>query len=523
MKTVSDHRAKAIGGVIWMSLSKCLTIAIAFILTPILFRGIGVEQYGIWSIVMALTGTYGLVNMGIGKANVKYIAEFDAVDDRRAVRQVVSTGMAMFSAMALVVVCIAGLVAWLFPVMFDIGVYPVELARWVVLLTAAKVVVELVGQVFRAGIMAKKRFDLRSITNTASRVIAAVTMIVVIQFGGGLVELATVVLVVGILNTSVATVMAIRIGLPLPSLASVNRDVGRKLFHFGALSLLIQIVRRFSIVGGSIVLGIFSGPAAVAFYSVAESLTSKSLNLGKPINYVVMPFASQFGAQSDRYALKRLVIMPTRLLLTIGAMLAAILFILGYSLLELWITPEAAINAYPIIAVLSLSVLIKMPTAGIQSVLQGMGKMTFLSRVAVAEGTVMLVLAVVLTPIWGAIGMAWAVVSAQLLTSGMLLPVYACQQLKLPMARLIVGSAGPAFLSVLPSVLLAGYFNRFVPVDSLLLLVLQIGAAACVAGIAAFFICLDAETRRSCWTFFLPRRKQKPEQLEPTANSQADR
>jgi len=492
-----SNKKLAIRGVAWTAATHVISIAVTFFVTPILLSTLGAEQYGIWSIVIALTGYYGLVNMGIGKANTKYIAQFDAIGDTKAVREIISTGLAIFLLLAIVVLAVAGMVAWLFPYLFDLGTFPVSLARWVVMLTGLKVATELVGQVFTAGLGARKRFDLTNALLSSQLLLNGILTIVVVKAGYGLLGMACAVLSVNLLTKAVGCVLSIGVvRLPWPSLGSVRRDTGKMLFRFGLLNLVIQIVRRTSLVGGSLLLGLFAGPAAVAYYSVAESLTRKGLDLGKTINGVVMPFASQFDAQADRSALKRLIVLPTRLLLTLAILITAVLLILGKSFLALWISPEVAANVYPVICILSLSLLVKLPTNGLQSTLTGMGRMTFLSRVAIGEGTAMLILGVILTPLYGTLGMAWSVLISQLLFSGLLLPIYACRDIGYSVQRFAVSTVGPGLLAVLPAVSAALVLGHYFPATSLILLLIQIGLLCLLTGACAFFICLDASIRK---------------------------
>ena len=497
-------RIAAIRGVAWTAATHATVIGTTFFVTPILFRGLGAERYGLWSIVVALTGYYGLVNMGIGKANTKYIAEFDALGDEQAVCRVVSTGMAMFAVLSVVVLAIGALAALLFPMIIDVGDQLANQIRWVVMLSAAKVAVELLGQVFGAGLAARKRFDLRNLSVIMQLILNAVLASVVIAYGGGLFELAATILALGTLHALVTAFFALRVGLPLPRPSSISRQTSRMLFGFGMLSLVVQVVRRFSLFGGSLLLGVFVGPVSVAFYSVAESLTRRSVALGRPVSTVILPFASQFDAQADRRALRRLLVLPTRVLMTGGLLVTAVLLVMGKSFLALWISPQVATAAFPVVAILSISVFVKMPSNGIQSMLEGMGEMRFLSRVAIGEGAAMMMLAVVLTPLFGAIGMAWAVVVAQCLLSGLCLPFYVCRKLELSTFHYLVQSAVPAAITVLPAVILAVYFVEAVPADSLLWLLLQIGVVTAVAVMLALVICIDAVTRRQIFASLVP-------------------
>ncbi len=512
--TSISNKSLAIRGVAWASTSHAISIAVTFLVTPVLLRTLGAEQYGIWSIVIALTGYYGLVNMGIGKANTKYIAQHDALDDSAAVCCVMSTGLAILSVLAVVVISVSFLVAFFFPYVFDLRGFPVRIARWVVILTGTKVATELVGQVFAAGLIARKRFDLSNALLCGRLIATGVLTILVVKAGWGLLGMACVYFGITLLSVLTMYVFAIRIeNLPSPRLSSVEGHTGKSLFHFGFLNLVIQLVRRTSLVGGSLLLGLISGPTVVAYYSIAESLTRKSVNLGKTLNSVVMPFASQFEAQSDKDALRQMLILPTRVLMALGILVAGVLLIMGKQFLILWIDANVASHVYPITCILSLSLLIKLPANGLQSTLTGMGRMPLLSRLAIGEGLVMLGLGIALTHAFGVVGMASAVVVAQLLFSGVFLPVYACSNLGYPLRSFAHSTIVPAILSNLPSITTAVLFATLSPATSLVAMLLQIGTLCLLTAATAFFICLDSSFRAEIMrmgTRWLRHKRQHP-------------
>jgi len=521
---MSKHNTKtlAIRGVVWNAVTHIASIAVTFVATPIILNGLGIEVYGIWSIVVALTGYYGLINMGIGKANTKYIAQFDALDDRESVLKVVSTGFALFLPLAVFVIVLSALVAWIFPFVFDLGAYPWALVRWVILLTGLKVAVQLVGQVFRAGIGARKRFDVVNALAATSLVLVGVSSIVVVLWGGGLLGMAVVALVVASVHQlSAFAISTSFIGLPRPRIVAVCRKTGKSLLSFGILNLVIQVVRRTSLIGGSIILGIIAGPAAVGYYSVAESLTCKSLNLGKVLNHVVMPFASQFDAEGNRYALKRMAVLSTRLLLALSLSIVIALFAFGASFFTFWISSDVADNAFPIICVLSLSLLAKLPSNGIHSALVGMGQMKFLSRLAIAEGIAIVSLGVILTPMFGAVGMAWAIVVPQIVFSGLMIPIYFCRQLRLPAHRFGGQVLVPAMVSAIPGLAMALFLRSYAPPQHLGTVVLAMMAVGATTGISAFLFCLNSDTRETAIRALLGKKTRKTP--KPAAGSLVER
>jgi len=507
---VSD-KTLAIRGVLFAWASHLVAIGVAFFVTPVLLRGLGAERYGIWSIVMALTGYYGVVNMGIGKANVKYLAQFSAVGDADAERRVISTAFVIFSLLALGLVVLAAGAAWLFPLVFDLGRYSAERARLVVFVVGLKVATELVAQVFHAALIARKRFDLSNLVLIGNLAATGILCVLVVRSGGGLVEMALVVVFAAVAVGMAKWALATRLlGVPRPRPSLARRDTARMLFGFGLFELVIQLARRFSTYGGGIILGILAGPAAVAYYSVAESLTRRSVGLGKGVSGVVMPFASQFDAEGDRHAMRRMVILSVRVLLALGLLLAVGIVILGRPFLRHWIGEDIAVHVYPVICILAAAVAVKLPSNGLQAALTGMGRMRFLSGVAMAEGTLILGLGIVLATLYGAVGMAWAVLAAQAVFSGGTIASYASRNLGLPLRRLAVQAAFPAALATVPAVVVGWWLVAHCSAVSLWQVMGQIVAVAGIGALSCFFICLDGDARAVALRCLLPRTVRVP-------------
>ena len=138
-----DTKSLAVRGVALSWLARVCGLAIAFFVTPILVHGLGEATYGLWSIVMALTGYYGLIDLGIGKANTKYIAEFDAKQDDKSVQRVVDTSVSAYAVMALVISMIAVVLGFCFPWFFPATGHSPLVLFLVVLFTALR---KLAGQ-----------------------------------------------------------------------------------------------------------------------------------------------------------------------------------------------------------------------------------------------------------------------------------------------------------------------------------------------------------------------------------------
>ena len=78
-------------------------IVVTFFMTPILVDGLGDDRYGIWVFVESIIQYLALLDLGITAAVVKYVAKFNATQDKEEVNRVYSSSIAIFSALGLLV------------------------------------------------------------------------------------------------------------------------------------------------------------------------------------------------------------------------------------------------------------------------------------------------------------------------------------------------------------------------------------------------------------------------------------
>src|SRR3970040_546128 len=51
---------------------------IGLLITPFLVANFGIEQYGIYILVISVVGYYGIFDFGLGQGLIKFVAEFNA-------------------------------------------------------------------------------------------------------------------------------------------------------------------------------------------------------------------------------------------------------------------------------------------------------------------------------------------------------------------------------------------------------------------------------------------------------------
>src|SRR5947209_11769551 len=77
-----------------------------FLLSPFIIHHLGNTVYGIWVLMMSLTGYLSLLDLGVRIAVTRYVAKFHAESDVARASRTVSSALAIFAVAGIVAVSI---------------------------------------------------------------------------------------------------------------------------------------------------------------------------------------------------------------------------------------------------------------------------------------------------------------------------------------------------------------------------------------------------------------------------------
>ncbi len=489
---------QATWGVFYNWVGKACAIAVAFVVTPIVVRGLGDEAYGVWQMVMALGTYYALANLGLRAAGVKYIAQFDAVGDHESVNRVAITTLAAYLPLSALVLALAGVVAVVVPFVPAIAqLEEVSLTtlRWVIVLTGLATSIGIVGQVFAAVLVAFKRFDQINLLGVFFDLIQAGLIVTAVRSGQGLLEMTWIILAVMVCRQLAVAFLATRAASYLTFAGRhFSWTTLRSLLKFGVLNIVAASARRVTHQAGPLIIGIIVGPAVVTFYSIAAVLASKVEDLAKGVNSVLMPVVSQLDAQQRPEELQEVFVLASRLLLTVAISLVVVFVALGKPLIGLWIGEKYAVASYPVLCLLAVGMAVRIPTTSAANVLKGTARMDRLAKVSIFEAVLTLVLGIVLVRSMGILGMAVAIICAQALSATVLVST-TCQSIGVSIPRYLARVTVPGIIASLPAIGLAPLLVRLAPQSHLVYVALQGVVLLMVTAAASFVFCLDEQLR----------------------------
>ncbi|MBP7693801.1 MAG: oligosaccharide flippase family protein, partial [Anaerolineales bacterium] len=369
-------------------------------------RTLGADDYGLWALIGSLAAYGGLLDLGIASAVSKYIAEYRARGDVTQAQRLVATALGLYTALGGLALLLSVVAAPWVPVWFGLSAGLAARAQTMALLTGVGVALGLPSAITYAILRGLQRFELVNILSIVGVTLTAVSMLVVIQLGGGVVGLTAVAIPLE-LGMQVAAVWLIR--RAAPELRLSWRDLDWKLLRpvasFSSALLVLNVATQVKTKTDEIVIGAFLPIAAVTPYSLARRLSEIPQLLSDQMVKVLMPLASQLSAADDQGRLRQLYLLSSRLTLGIAIPLAVGLIVLAEAFLTVWVGARYA-EAAGLLIVLTCAGVFTISQMPAGSILQGTARHRRLALLALGSALLNLVLSVVLVRPFGVMGVA---------------------------------------------------------------------------------------------------------------------
>ncbi|MDG4476040.1 lipopolysaccharide biosynthesis protein [Thiovibrio frasassiensis] len=393
------HAARASWAVAEQAVSPLLMTA----LTPYLLKQLGVDQFGLWMLVMAIVGMGQLTSLGAGTATIKHVSadlENGLVEDAVAtIRAAVTIVVLGGGFVTLVAAATAPLIAQIF--FAKMGSFAI--VSQLLVLGMVLMLIQELDNVFSSALRGAQRFDLSAKIEFFTRIVWAVG--------------------VGLLAWHYRSVVAVLSGILLLSVIKagfkahqVNRLLSVSICHKLSLDLLYlkrvvtfgkwQWVQSFGgmlfSVADRLLIGAVFGATDLARYSICSQLAQYVHAIPAVAMQVIFPWLSAKKEKGE--SIQRLPLCKYALYAGGGCfLLSVVLFISAPVLLKVWLGEKFYVDNIELALILISAYGILAFNVPVHYFLMGLGEIRFLSVTNLVAGLVSVSASLILAPL----GLIW--------------------------------------------------------------------------------------------------------------------
>ena len=473
-----------------------LSGAVSFFLSPFIVRHLGNSAYGVWVLLVSLTGYLGFLDLGIRGAVTRYVAKFYSEKAHDQASFTVSSACGLFLGTGFLAIVASVLFSVFAVPHFEIPSSYIRVGQLVIVIAGANVAVSLISGVFGGVLVGLQRFELHNSIALGAAALRAICIVLALRSGMGLISLALIQLG----STIVELILGFVWSRTLYPEVRIATDQFRRthvslILSFGVYAFLLVVSNYLIYYTDALVIGAFLPVSMVTFFAIAGNLTLYARELVSGFSRIMTPMASKLEAESELEGLSETALKAARYCSTAVLPIFVTFIIRGHSFIGLWMGPTYADLSGHVLWILSIPWLLGAGAAVFTSVMLGISRHKPLVPIALGEGVVNLLLSIALIRTWGIIGVAWGTAIPSVAVSLFFWPWYVRRTLRIPIYRYLLS------LWVIPAVALVPFgvctyvVNRFWPAPTLSFFFLQVTLVLPAALVGSWYLALTRQER----------------------------
>lgn len=391
-------------------------VLITLALTPFLITHFGVTAYGIFALSLTfsfLGGYASLADLGIEGAVARYVAEARSDKDLDAVNGIVSTGLAFFLGLSVLLTPVLVGASIALVEVFDV---PAALHGDAVLcfaLVAGQLVFELPARIAYAVLEGAQRFGAYQaieLVRAASQAIGFILAIVmdwsIAALGATVMASSLVVLVLG-WTLARRTVPGLRVRRSL-----VHRSILRKLVSFGGALFVIRLTGTIYRQMDKVIIGVALGASFVTTYEIANRIHAGAAMVQSIAASALLPAAAFSRSRAD--ILRDMFLRGTSYTVAASLPVTVATFIFAEPLIRTWVG-ERLLDATASTRLFAIYLAFAVVHIVGATMVVGLGHVRFTMLLAIANLAINIVISIALVDPLGIEGVVLGTVLAQAL------------------------------------------------------------------------------------------------------------
>jgi O-antigen/teichoic acid export membrane protein len=474
-----------------------INILIAFFMSPFIVHSLGNVYYGLWVIMMQLSGYLGILELGVRSSVVKYVSEYIAQKDYTALNRLISLAITIYSVVAFISIVTSVFIAAFFDNIFNFPNYSLDVARLVIIIIGINVAIGFIFNVYYGILMGIQRYDIYNKVLIVTTMLKSAAIVGFLFLGYGIVALGIIQIIFSLIsNLSIVFFSNRKIPqLNIKLLLNFDVQLFKKVFKYSSISFFVNISQKIIFQTDAFVIGIFLNAIQITYYAIPVTLVEYLRRLVISMTEIFVPMTSELEAKNDRSNILSLLINGTKVSLIIALPICIVFFFNGYDFIRLWMGEEYAQNGNYVLKVLAITHLLSITHLTSREILFGMSLHKFNAICYGCEAIANLILSIILVKYFGIIGVAIGTAIPHIIIVVFVFPIMMSRLLGIRITDYAIQSISSPVMASLPFAAYSAASAYNYHVSSLMEYFAMIGFGMPVYGVCIYFICLKHEER----------------------------
>lgn len=434
--------------------------------TPWMIAEIGKANYGLYMLSLSLVSIFAL-DFGLEAAVSRFLSKYYALGDSKGASQFLGVVFKLFIAVALLVgITLIGVYSMIDTIYASLSASEVETLKVLFIMVGFYIIVLFPTKPFNGIIIANEQFVVLNWFNLFEKMGTVLLIIGALLLGYGLYALVIVNTLVGILSIIGKAFYLFRKNHTMVDFLHNSRSMYRDVFAFSSWTTIITIAQRFIVNITPTILGALASSTSIALFSLGMAIEGYMWAISSVVGSLFVPKVTRMTTHNRRSELEELLVRVGRIQLYIAGLIIVGFATIGREFIGLWVG-ESFYPSYVVVLLLVFPGLITFTQEIARSTLIAENKIKYQAFGFIIVASVSVILSLILSPHYGAIGAGMAICIGHLVGSVVFMNIVYVRVLKLNMWRFFYS----CHLKIAPALLFLGIMGlilqRYFPVEFL--------------------------------------------------------
>jgi O-antigen/teichoic acid export membrane protein len=407
------------------------SLAVGFLIAPMVVRGLGDAHYGYWTLVLTATSYFARLDFGIQSAVAQYISRHLADQDKEQLNDKATAALSVLLVIGFAAFLFCLWATSLFTGFFNVPAGAAPSVRTALIFMGTAAAAKLPFSVFQAMLVGKERFDIMSGISMGGRIVNAVLIFVLLNSQRGLVGLSA-----ALACTQMAEGMLLihfaRRAVPEFRFRPFRFKAAAigELYRYGAFNFLINIASQFGNGFWAFLLARRLGADSVTYFSIGYEVIPYMVGVANAATLPLLQSIIPMDVKEDAASIRKMFITGSRYFFSLICIMGVNLLLVGESFIGRWmgekyLDPNPYGSSGAVLIVLTIANLASLSSSVAQQILFARRKNRTFAYLTLAQTACIIGLSLVLAPRFGIVGMAVAMLIPLVCIEGILIPTLA--------------------------------------------------------------------------------------------------
>lgn len=347
---------------------------VGFFLVPFVIKKLGLNRYGIWSLITMITGYFSLIDFGIGQSFERYIAEYKAKNEIENLNYVINSGLLIYLFLFFILIPLS-----IFSQNFLIKILkiPEELhseAKFIFKWAIIYIGISNIFGLFYSCIRGFQRMDITGKITIFLTTLHAIGVILFLNKGWGVKGLMVNNFFVYSCGGLIYLVMVYKIFPEIRlNFLLFEKSILKRMGKFGIKRWVTSIEEVITYQTDKFFISRFLNIALVGIYQIGYTIPEKMANMIRLLNSAVVPASAELKALNDREKLIKLHIYGLKYISTVAFPLMFFTITTAPLIINVWVGPGYE-KAVVVLRLFCLIFLISLLSSNLTAILVGIEK-----------------------------------------------------------------------------------------------------------------------------------------------------